>query len=486
MAVIYQVINLTVAMFLPRWIIYEYGSEVNGLTSNINQYLDILNLLQAGLLAASAFDMYKPIYAGDNQQTGRIYYSARRTYFRLSYCFFFLAVIITPVALGGKAEAITMREIMLSVLILTTSGALNFRYYCSYDLIFSVYQDKYVLFIAQLAERLIYYAVVYISIAFHMHFLCMYAGHLAGTAIKLLYLKYKFSAKYEKSLIKYKGLTDYKPKNRFHLFGNQIVFRVMDSLPIVVVTLIYNLSYASIYSVYVMITGVFKSVFNAVLNAIAPSIGMLYAEDNEAKCSNTFEMLQMGCSFLLNIVVICIAVLLLPFISIYIGAEAKNDYVCSQLALWISVYTILYTYFNQFDIIINVTGTYNLTLKSNFYLGALTAVVAVACGLADFQLIYLGVSLFYFVAIILRYRLINGRLFSLTKKCLIRPVVTLFFFGVAYFFSGRIFPYASASLLHWLISAVVVGCCGTVVSLLYLVLADRKQAKHLLQLLLSR
>ena len=311
MAVLYQVINLTVAVFLPRWIIYEYGSEVNGLTSNINQYLNILNLLQAGLLAASAFDMFKPLFASDYSQVGRIYYSARRTYFRLSYCFFILAVIITPFALGKKAESISWNEIMLSVVILAMSGALNFRYYCCYDLIFSVHQDKYVLFISQLVERLIYYFGVYISIAYHLHFLCMYIGLLFGTFIKLFYLKMKFSSSYKNKLIEYSCLVDYKPKNQFHMFGNQIVFRAMDSLPIVVVTLIYNLSYASIYSVYALITNVFKSIFDAVLNAIAPSIGMLYAEDNEAKCSNTFEMMQMGCSFLLDVIAICVAILLL-------------------------------------------------------------------------------------------------------------------------------------------------------------------------------
>ncbi len=487
MAVIYQVINLTVAVFLPRWIIYEYGSDVNGLTSNINQYLAILNLLQAGLLAASAFDMYKPVAEGDSRLVGKIFYSAKHSYSQLSYIFFVLAVVIIPIALGGRSKQISMQEVFLAVIMMAVSGSLNFRYFCSFDLIFTVHQDKYVLSISQLIERIIYYIGVYVSIALDLHFLYMYFAHIIGTVAKLVYLQSEFQHRFEKNIYAYKNQIEYKPKSQSHVLINQTVFRAIDSLPIVVVTQLYDLSYASIYSIYIMISNVFKTLFDAVHISIAPSMGILFAEGNKTKCSDTFDFIQTVIFFLLNVVSICISILLLPFIAIYIGDGAEQNYICNNIAVWISIYTVLSVYFSQFDVMVNVTGTYNLTYKSNIVLGLITVVVTILCAFIDYQLIFAGISVFYFIANLLRYNLINSRLFPLSKKCMLRPVITVFLFICTYsMLSVPLFEFASLSFLHWLLIAVVSGCCGIIISLVFLICFDRKQLRKAVSILISK
>ena len=56
-----EIMLVLFGLVVPRLIIETYGSEVNGLTSTITQVLSILNLLQAGAVGASIFQMYKPI-----------------------------------------------------------------------------------------------------------------------------------------------------------------------------------------------------------------------------------------------------------------------------------------------------------------------------------------------------------------------------------------------------------------------------------------
>ena len=68
----FQIVTLIIGFVVPRWVISVYGSDVNGLTTNINQVINIINLLQAGLVGASIFEMYKPISKGDYETVGNI------------------------------------------------------------------------------------------------------------------------------------------------------------------------------------------------------------------------------------------------------------------------------------------------------------------------------------------------------------------------------------------------------------------------------
>ena len=63
-----QLFLLVYGLFIPRLIIQTYGSEVNGLTAFIQQFLNVFQLLQAGTVGASIYQLYKPIATNDYEQ----------------------------------------------------------------------------------------------------------------------------------------------------------------------------------------------------------------------------------------------------------------------------------------------------------------------------------------------------------------------------------------------------------------------------------
>ena len=69
-SVFFQLFTLAVGFFVPKLVIEAYGSEVNGLTSNVNQLINLINLLQAGLVGASIFEMFEPIARKDYKLVG--------------------------------------------------------------------------------------------------------------------------------------------------------------------------------------------------------------------------------------------------------------------------------------------------------------------------------------------------------------------------------------------------------------------------------
>ena len=141
-SLISQFLFLILSIIFPRLIILVFGSEVNGLTSSINQILNIINLLQAGVVGASIYDMYKPIAEKDDKLLAKIFYSSKKYFSKLSTIFLISGIVIIPFFLLNSNNSISFIEMFLSVVILTLNGALIFKYVSSYDIIISAHQRK--------------------------------------------------------------------------------------------------------------------------------------------------------------------------------------------------------------------------------------------------------------------------------------------------------------------------------------------------------
>ena len=60
-SILIEILLIVMGFVAPKIVIKVYGSDVNGLTSTINHVISLLNLLQAGAVGASIFQMLKPV-----------------------------------------------------------------------------------------------------------------------------------------------------------------------------------------------------------------------------------------------------------------------------------------------------------------------------------------------------------------------------------------------------------------------------------------
>ena len=190
-SLISQFIFLILSIVFPRLIILVFGSEVNGLTSSINQILNIVNLLQAGVVGASIYDMYRPISENNNKLLGTIFYSSKQYFNKLSKIFLFIGIVFIPLFLLNSKNNISFIEMMLSVFILTLNGAIIFKYVSSYDIIISAHQKKYILVYSSLIEKIIYYVLLLLVLHLSVHFIFMYLALICGTLARIIFLNMK-------------------------------------------------------------------------------------------------------------------------------------------------------------------------------------------------------------------------------------------------------------------------------------------------------
>ncbi|NLE63088.1 MAG: hypothetical protein GX612_04535, partial [Bacteroidales bacterium] len=246
-----EVLLLIFGMIMPRLIILTYGSAVNGLTSAINQILSVLNLLQAGAVGASIFEMYKPVAEKDYQRISLIMDASKRYFFKLGLVFLGLVMAIAPLVAISKADAeIGKWEILISVIILGINGAYYFFILSWYDILFSSHQKRYILSIAGIIEKLIYYGLLFIVLKSGIHFMFMYVAVVCGSSIKVLYLYYIYKKNYAKYMMPVPKDNQYRIKNRGYLLWNQIATQAVESSPVILITALYDLKLVSVYAIY--------------------------------------------------------------------------------------------------------------------------------------------------------------------------------------------------------------------------------------------
>ena len=83
-SVFQQAVVIIVGLILPRVMLVCYGSEINGITSSIQQFINYFTLVEAGIGASAIFALYKPLARQDHSRISSIVTAARNFSFLFS------------------------------------------------------------------------------------------------------------------------------------------------------------------------------------------------------------------------------------------------------------------------------------------------------------------------------------------------------------------------------------------------------------------
>lgn len=457
----YQIFNVLFGFFVPNLIISTYGSEINGLTSTIMQFINILALLQAGIIGSSIFEMYKPISEGNTEIEASIFYSSENTYKKLSIVMFILSLLIIPYLLLTESLNLSFFQIAISVIALAFNTCLNFRYFSSFDIVFSAHEEKSTIIVSQFLGRIGYYIVLFVTIYFKFSFLWLYFANLVGTAISIMYIKISFNKKYNNIYKKVKPI-NYKIKNHSHLFFNQATQQIIEAMPIIIVSFYYGLKYVSIYSVYFIILNLIKTIFITILNAIAATFGNIFASSSKKKISDNFHITFMLIILLSVIVLSVCGGALNTFISVYTHNLKEIEYLNESLTVVSLFYLFSYILFSLSDMFLNAMGLYKSVSKSTIIIGIVSTIICIVCTKLNYSYALLGCIVFYLVCGVIRLIIISYKVSinssSILKEVLFLIIVVIGFFVI--FNNLRVYNYIQLILLCiglTVLASIIVG-----------------------------
>lgn len=461
---ILQLVTAVCGFILPPMIVRTFGSEINGMVSSITQFIAYLNLVEAGIGAASIAALYKPLAEKNVFKVSGILSAAKKFYTRSGLIFsggIVLLAFFFPLLVGNQLEKLTT---FLMVLILGISGSAEFFLIGKYRVLLTSDKKIYIISFLQAIALILNTTVSVLlikrgggillvkfisSLIYLSRFLFLYFY------IKRRYREFSFSAEADTAEIK-------QSKNALvHQISGFVVF----NSPVIILTVFCGLTEVSVYSMYALIFSAVSNLASTLSNGLQSFFGESLVKDSNERLKKFFSSYETVYFVMVFTLYSCTFILIMPFMSLYTAKLSDALYIRPPLAVLFvtaGVLTNLRSPGSQLisaaghfketqwrsvaESLINITASVLFTLKFGIY-GVLMGNICSS--------LYRGFD-------IISYS--NRRiLFQSCRKSFIKILVLFIVFVPAVFLIQKI-PFMFAAWKNWIINALLVTAVCSVPS----------------------
>lgn len=405
-SLIYQIILMIGGFVLPRMILKQYGSVVNGMVNSITQFLGVISFLEMGVGSVVASSLYKPLSEENKKAISDIVTSASRFYKKIAYILIIYVIgIIIIFPLITQSDFIFSSSLIISIAI----NSFIQYYFGIVDLFFlSAAQKDYIRFILQSIEYVISLIVSYFMI-------------VIGVSIQLVKLITSLLFSLRPIIIRkyinrhYKVNRNSKYENepisqKWNGIAQHVSFIVVQNTDIIVLTLLSTLENVSVYSVYNLAIQGVKSIIVAFTSGIKSVMGDLYVRGENEKLLNFFEKMEWCIHNITSIVFGCTCALIQPFVLIYTKGIDDANYSQHLFGVLLSLAYATFCYRIPYTNVIQACNHYKQTQKSYIISAIINVVFSVLlvkwCGIIGVAIGTL-VSMMYHTIWLARYEMKN-------------------------------------------------------------------------------
>lgn len=480
----YEVFVLALGLIVPRFIILSYGDSINGLTTTINRLLTLINLVQAGAVGASIYQMYKPVANNDYETQSAIMYSSKRFFRRMGCIYFALAIVAaTFSSFYLQNDELKSYEIFLSFLVLAINGVLYFFFTSKFDIIFSSYQKRYLLNISNFVERIVYYGLLFLVMLGKMHFVYMYLALLLG-GISRVIVNSIFYSKLTKGKINNNPTNkNYVIKDRKFLMLSSIGGEAVAAAPTVIITylLTNGMALSSVYSIYALVYTSMRTVINSLHLSVSAIFGNLVATSEDEKIKGVFNVLVYMFVVLGTFLASCAAFLFLPFISLYTRGFTGISYYYPILAAFVVGYIILFSFRTVYGFVSTVYGLFKDTCKITLSVGCCAILVSIiTTKVFGMPYVMVGVLLYHLLCAVLLIVVFKRKIKWFNFDKLAGRIILLVSLPYVMFAISRANIVSIRSWGMWIVTAIVCAIIVGAILILYSLCFERNELKQVI------
>lgn len=326
-----QMIMICLGIIIPRLVLVQYGSEVNGLLNSVSQVFIYVSLLEAGVGTASIQALYRPIAENDKVKINGILSATNKYYKKTGYIYFFVVLflaIIYPMLVKSELSNMT---IFFVVLFIGMGNVINFWFQGKFRLYLEAEGKNYILalintcvYILQSVVKVILLycgvSVVYVQGAY-------FIASLFQTVGIMIYIKKKYAWLNVSVKPDYEAISQ---KNS--VLVHKVSSLIFANTDILILTVFCGLKVVSIYSMYNLIICYVNNLINQVSSGFKYKLGQTYAVDKKAymKLHNMYEV---GNMILVFSCFTLVYILILPFMELYTSGVSDINYIDSGLPI---------------------------------------------------------------------------------------------------------------------------------------------------------
>lgn len=485
--VAYEVTTTICGFILPRLILSNYGSTLNGTISSITQFISFISLLTLGIAGATRVELYKSLAADDIRKTSGIIKSHEQFMHKVSY------VLVGYICVLSIAFPIITDSSILplgvSALVIIIGFGIFAQYFfgITYNTLLTADQRGYIYYIIQcittVLNTIVGYTLIKIGASIYIVKLGSSLLFFLSPLIMQIYVRRKYK------LLSYIKADNSALKQRSSVMASSIANTVHSNVDITVLTFFSELKIISIYSVYSLVVNSLLKIFQVFATGLEAAFGNMFAKGEYEAMNRNLDLFEYFVCAFISIIFACAAILILPFIKLYTTGVTDVEYILPIYAALALTAMAVQCFREPYLTIVQAAGKYKET-KNGAIAEACINIVLSTVGVICFGLI--GVIIGTLVANL--FRTIQY-VFFVSKKLLARkiyPVLLkiiwiIFNITLITLISKFIIPFVNyTTWLNWFINAITIFILSSLIVMISSFTFFKSQTIQLLQILLRK
>lgn len=461
---VFQITTIICGFILPRLILCNFGTEINGLVNSITQFLGLISFLELGVGSVVQSSLYKPLADKDEDSVSKIIASADKFFKKLGFILFIYVIILVIFYPIFVNQNFGFLYVAFLVVVLSISSFAQYLFGIVNRLLLTADQKGYIQYtvqtIAVILNTFACFVLIYMGCGIHIVKLVTSLIYLMQPSLVYLYVKnhYRINKK-----IKY---TVEPIKQKWNGIAQHVAAVILDSTDIVVLSTFATLTDVSIYSVYFFVVKGVKQLFLSMTNGITSLIGELWAKQELENLKNLFGWIEWiihtGTTYVFGVT----AILIVPFVQVYTNGVNDANYIQPLFGTLIVLANAGHCLRLPYNIMILAGGHYKQT-QGNYIIAALLNIVISVLAVKSFGLI--GVTFGTLTAMLyqtvwMAYYDSNNFIKWPFKNFIKQFMVDIVSFLMMYF-ATKIFVLYTVSYVGWILLAVEVSLVGLVITM---------------------
>lgn len=323
-SVLLQIITIVCGFIIPKMIIQNFGSSVNGLVTSIVQFLAYITLLESGIGPVVKAALYKPIAEKDEKQIANVLKASEKFFKTLSYIFIVYIIVlcvIYPTVINSEFDIPFTVSLIIIIAISTFS---EYFFGITYKLFLHAEQKSYIASTIQIVTTIINTIVIILLIKLKCS---IHVVKLASTIIFVfrpilqnLYVKKKYNINLKNAD------SNYKLEKKWDGLAQHIASVVHENTDVVILTIFSTLPEISVYSVYLLVVNGVKNLVLALSGGIDASFGDMIAKNEKEILNKSFKTYELFYYTIITIFFTCTMILIVPFVEVYTSGISDVNY----------------------------------------------------------------------------------------------------------------------------------------------------------------
>lgn len=324
-SVILSLINGLTSIVVIQKIIEIYGSDFNGLNSTVNQLINMLLVVEGGFTLAISVSLFAPLTSGDYSLINSILSASEKIFKKIGWVFLFLGTLVTLIASILIKSSLPYYIIFLSFYMMVFSTFINLYFSTKYRIVLQTDLKEYVINLLQLFFLVISQISILIIInnkynMLYIRFIMMMNAILTSISINL-YVKKKYSKVSFSELPDFGGI-----KGTGDVFVQKITSVLYGAFPMLFISMSVGTIFASVYIVYNNIFSLVKNLIYSIVNAPRIGFGRIISEKDKKYVFKVFSLYEYCILVLLLYALLCLGLLIRPFMNLYTRNIADGNY----------------------------------------------------------------------------------------------------------------------------------------------------------------